>query len=155
MLILLVSCDEGLNPGTNRNIATRAFLTGNIYFVDGKEGWPPTDSVFAVRVVAFKNYPPTDIINEILSGNAFFTFNSLPLFVDSAFFSIEIKDTPVELKYIVVAQQYSDTITAQRAIGVYTETGDKTRPSSIKLFPGDSIFIKIEVDFSNLPPQPF
>lgn len=155
LLILLVACDGGLNPETSKNISTRALLTGKINFINGKDGWPPPDSVYAIRVVAFKNYPPGDIIQEILTGNAFFTFNSLPFFVDSAFFSIEIQSAPVELRYIVVAQQYSDTITAQRAIGVYTESGDKSKPSPVKLFGGDSIFIEIEVDFNNLPPQPF
>jgi len=153
VLPLLMSCQEGLEPPPPEQ---KSFIGGKITFIGGAENWPPEDSVFAVRVVAFKDYPPKDIITELISGNAYFTLESLPLFIDSTSFSIEIPETPVIFKYIAVALQYTDDIMSQRAIGVYTLTGDYTLPSSVEIKTGQKINnIDIEVDFNDLPPQPF
>jgi hypothetical protein len=154
-ILLFYACNTGLDPTKEIYNKPESFLKGRIIYLNGKDSWPSKDSVFAVRVVAFKNYPPDDIISEIISGNAYFIFESLPLFVDSSDFSITIPDPPVELKYIAAALQYADTLTAQLAIGVFTESGDNTKPSSINIQPGKEYFIYINVDFNNLPPQPF
>jgi len=149
----LFGCDEGLAP---KKAIEKSFLTGTLIFVGGKSEWP-VDSIMAVRVAAFINYPFTDslgIIREILNGNAYLTMESLPLFVDSSNFSIEITNPPVLLKYIGVARQLDSNISSQQVIGVYTETGDKTMPSSLIIEVGKSYDIRIEVDFKNLPPQP-
>jgi hypothetical protein len=152
-LPLFYSCQEGLEPPPPEQ---KSFIGGKITFIGGSDNWPPEDSVYAVRVVAFKDYPPQDIITELISGNAYFTLESLPFFVDTATFSIEIPETPVTFQYIAVALQYTDDIMTQRAIGVYTLTGDKTQPSQVELNTGERINdLDIEVDFNDLPPQPF
>jgi hypothetical protein len=152
-LPLFYSCQEGLEPPPPDQ---KSFIGGKITYLGGADSWPPEDSVHAVRVVAFKDYPPQDIITELISGNAYFTLESLPFFVDTVSFSIEIPDTPVTFKYIAVALQYTDDIMTQLAIGVFTLTGDKTLPSPVELNTGERINnINIEVDFNDLPPQPF
>jgi len=155
LVLLLSSCHEGLSPSDNDNLPNTAILEGTVFFKGGAAEWPPEDSVKAVRIVAFKNFPPKDVIQEILLGNAYFTLSSLPLFGDSANFSINITGTPVLLNYIAAAQQYTDSITAQRVIGVYSETQDNLNPSIISIDGGKTYKIKIYVDWNNLPPQPF
>ena len=153
ILLYISSCHEGLAPSP---IEEKSFIGGKITYIGGSQKWYDKDSVFAVRVVAFKNFPPGDIISELMLGNAYFTMESLPLFVDTSSYSIEIPDTPVIFKYIVVALQYDSSLTAQKAIGVYTITGDKTQPSEFELLTGNKIKdLNIEVDFDDLPPQPF
>ncbi len=150
---MLIGCDEGLAP---KKVSEKSFLSGTLIFVGGKSAWPP-DSITAVRVAAFINYPFTGsngIMEEILKGNAYLTMESLPLYIDSANFSIEITKPPVLLKYIGVARQLDSNISSQQVIGIYTETGDKTKPSSLMIELGKSYNIRIEVDFKNLPPQP-
>ena len=147
----IISCNEGLSPPI---LVPKSYISGKITYKDGLINWPPNDSVKAIRVVAFKNYPPKDIVNEIIQGNAFFT-DTLPLYVDSSSYLIEIKTLPVELPYIVAVQNYG-TIMEWRAIGVYTLTGDNTKPTKLSVAAG-MIYNKIDitVDFKNLPPQPF
>ena len=155
ILIWLSACNEGLAPPPS---GCKTYLNGLITYKGGVSAWP-AESVYAIRVAAFKNYPFSDnssIITEIENGNAYVNFTSLPLRVDTCGFSFEIKDTPVDLKYIAVALQYNDTdITAEKVVGIYTETGDRTKPSSIIINKCDSVFINIIVDFDSLPPQPF
>lgn len=151
LLIFSVACDKGLQPPPP---VAKSYLTGLITYLNGKDKWPPADSVIDIRVVAFKNYPPKDILEEITKGEAFFT-NSLPFFVDTSSFSLEIPEPPVTLNYIVVAQQYA-SLFDWRVIGVWTLTEDNTKPSSINVEPGKTYSgINIKVDFDNLPPQPF
>ena len=60
------------------------------------------------------------------------------------------------MKYIVVTKQADSVlITNQKVIGVYTQTGDKTKPSSFFIEKGKINYVDIFVDFNNLPPQPF
>ena len=153
ILIFIIGCNEGLAP---MNESQKSYLNGILVFQGGKVAWPK-DSVIAIRVAAFKNYPfsgSSGIMQEILNGNAYFTVESLPLYVDSASFSIEITSLPVLLKYIGVAQQLDSNILDQRVIGVYSETGNNTQPSSIFIEEGKTYNIRIVIDFNNLPPQP-
>ncbi len=152
LFLVLTACNEGLTPPEKEQ---QTFLNGTVHFINGISNWPPEDSCKAVRIVAFKNYPPQDIIKELSEGNAYFTMNSLPLFVDSSSFSLEIKNAPVELKYIVAAMQFTNDITSQKVIGVWSLNENKFEPSSINIEKGKSYSINIDIDFSNLPPQPF
>jgi hypothetical protein len=150
---LFGGCNEGLAP---KQASQKSYLNGTLIFKGGKDPWPQ-DSVIAVRVAAFKNYPfsgSSGIMQEILNGNAYFTPESLPLFVDSASFSIEITSPPVLLKYIGAALQLDSNILDQRVIGVYTESGDNTHPSTIFVEEGKTYDIRIMIDFNKLPPQP-
>lgn len=152
LAFLLIACDEGLKPAEPEQ---KSFLNGTIHYKNGADNWPPEDSCFAIRVVAFKSYPPQDIIKELSEGNAYFTIKSLPLFVDSSSFSLEISNSPVELKYIVAAMQYSFDITAQKVVGLWSLKQNKFEPSSVFIEKGKSYSIEIDVDFDSLPPQPF
>jgi hypothetical protein len=150
ILILLYSCDEGLAPPPP---VIPAIISGRIVYKKGIP-WPPSDSVKDIRLAVFKTYPPANIIEELTNGNAYFS-ESLPLFVDSADFKLIIPKPPVLIKYIVAAQQYG-SLFEWKAIGVWTLTGDAEKPSELMIQQGDSIpDIRINVDFQNLPPQPF
>ena len=154
--LLIVACDEGLAPLNTPESVTSSFLNGRIHYIGGKSNWPGKDSVFAIRIVAFKDYPPKDIKTEIITANALFTVLSLPLNVDSSDFSIEIPTPPVTYKYIVAAMQYDSTnIMAQKAVGVYAINRDPNSPTTLSIEKGKNYFIDIYVDFKNLPPQPF
>ncbi|MCX7736396.1 MAG: hypothetical protein N2319_06750 [Candidatus Kapabacteria bacterium] len=155
LIFIFSSCDMGLAP---KEPTKKSFISGIITYKGGTNNWPPPDSVLEIRLVAFKNYPLSDsssILRELTEGNAYFTLDTLPRFVEKANYSLEITDPPALLKYIAVAQRYGNLF-QWRVIGVYSETGDNTKPSSVMVNPGDSLKnINIEVDFLNLPPQPF
>jgi hypothetical protein len=152
--LILFSCTGGLEP--HDGTIPKSYFAGKITYKGGKESWPNKDSVLAIRVVAFKVYPPKDIITEIASGNAFYTLLSLPLFVDSSSYRIDIPNPPVEIKYIAVALQYTSDLLSQMAVGVYAVNGNKNEPSSLLITRGKFFDnVDIEVDFKNLPPQPF
>ncbi len=151
LLFFITACNEGLQP---QPPVEKSFISGLITYVNGKDKWPPPDSVIEIRVVAFKNYPPKDIIAEITNGNAYFT-EALPKFVDTSSYMLEISKPPQTIKYLVVAQQYG-SLFEWRSIGVWTLSGDNTKPSSITIEPGKTYTgLNITVDFDNLPPQPF
>ncbi len=156
--LIIASCSGGLEPNNSHSPDGKTYLTGTITYKGGKDNWKfMQDSVVSIRVVAFKRYPDSSgIISDILTGNAFFTLESLPFFVDSSSYSIEIKELPVDLVYIGAAQQYGADITKQqRVIGVYSLSGDNTKPSPITVEKGKTNRADITVDFQNLPPQPF
>lgn len=150
LLIILISCQEGLEP----KLIPSSFIGGVITFKGGISSWP--DSVTALRVVAFKNDNPEVFFEEIAQGNAYVDFTSLPIRVESIEWFLNIPDPPVEIKYIAVALQPTSDILNQIVVGVYTISGDKTQPSWVKVDNGDTFNnLNIEVDFDDLPPQPF
>lgn len=148
LALIVLSCDGGLNPEIDRN----AYINGKIIFISPRSEFPPKDSLKDLRVVCFKDYPPKNIIEDVLTGNAYFTEQSLSYENDTVPFSIKISDPPVELKYIVAAQNYG-TLVEWRAIGVY-KTGNDTL-SKIYVEKGKKYEIQIKVDWKNLPYQPF
>jgi len=153
---ILISCQEGLKPEVYIEIPTTSYLSGTIEFIGGKEKFPDSSKVFGLYVAAFKQFPKdsSSIIAEILKGNVY--IKSLPYPADSSDFSLEIKDAPVNIEYLAVSMQTDSVkIDAQRVIGVYTLSGDNTQPSAIQIEKGKTYFVKIKVDWDNLPPQPF
>jgi hypothetical protein len=147
-LLLLTNCDSGLRPEPDKT----SYLKGVVKFVDSYDNWLAADSIKDLRVVAFKNFPPANVLEEVLSGRAYFTMESLPTFVDSANFSIEIKDAPVTLNYIAVAQQFGGLMD-WRVVGLYTLIKDSA--ATLKIEQGKTYNIQMNVDFKNLPKQPF
>lgn len=144
MFTLFAGCSAGLEPLGNK-------LTGKVIY---RGEWMPADSIKDLRVVAFKNYPPGDIINEVITGQAIFSESLLPYFADSAYFSIEIPETPVTYKYIAVARQYG-SLFEWVAMGVYTNDYQTFEPLPVTISSGEVENINIIVDFANTPPQPF
>lgn len=147
LAFLMFSCQEGLQPEPAR------FLNGKVIFQNPKSEWPSEDSLNEIRVVALKSFPPKDLVDEIISGNAFFT-DPLPLYQDSVEFSLEIEDAPIELKYIGVAQNYG-SILDWKVIGVYSETNNNEEHSPVYIGKSGYESVEIFVDFNDLPPQPF
>jgi len=157
-LILLLSifflwtgaCDDGLTP--DDKLSTIASFSGTIRVKGGKESWPDSSEMFGIRVGAFKTADPSSLIGEVVSGNAYFTFNSVGSYFDSIAYTIEIEDAPADLKYSIVAWQFDSLLTDQRVVAVYG--GDQRQ--SFLLLPGDSLTdIDFLIDFENLPEQPF
>lgn len=161
-LFTICACGEGLAPNNSHIPENKTYLTGTIHYKGGKESWKNVqDSLAFIRVVGFKTYPDSaGIIRDILAGNVYITpkviTESLPFNVDSSTYSLEFTDVPVNILYLAAVQQYGADLTKQqRVIGIYTLTGDNTKPSSILVEKGKQNKADIEVDFLQLPPQPF
>lgn len=148
---MLSACeDHGLAP------ATQSESPGFSGIIRVRSAWPPQDSVRDLRIAAFRTYPPKDILSEVLSGTTVFS-EELPYGVDSLSYRVQADALSGSFAYVVVAQNYGpDPFKEWRAVGVYTITGDFTMPSPIDLAEGRFLRgIDVEVDFINLPPQPF
>jgi len=158
LFTILISCQEGLKPEAYQEVPKTSTLTGTVEFLGGKDKFPDSTRCWGIYVAAFKQFPKdsSGIFQEILKGNVYVKFESLPFPTDTADFTLEIKDAPVNLEYIAISMQTdSARVDAQRVIGVYTLTGDNTKPSPILIEKGKQYHIKIMVDWDNLPPQPF
>jgi hypothetical protein len=162
-LVLAVQCDEGLVPPPIPPVTT---LSGTVRYLGGKANWPRRDSVWTVRVVGFREFPPRDLIGEILQGRAYFTpaalqlDSTLALFADSARYTITFADSvPPRIEYLCVAMLIDTTriLTSAgwRVIGVYSQSGNNRQPSQVPLTVGRSHTADMTVDFKNFPPQPF
>jgi len=158
LILLLISCGEGLAPSEPEAKVGPGLLRGTIVFKGGKDWLNAPDSVIAVRAAGFTAYPLPDsagIVNELLEGRAIISgFQSLPLFVDSTTFEIPIPKPPMTLQYFAIAQQTSTDLNDQTIIGVYSDKPNFA-PLPIVIGSGDTVNIRITVDFNNLPPQPF
>ena len=156
ILFVLFSCDHGISPtkAEKDNETQNTGISGTIYY----QNWPQ-DSLYDLRLVIFKNYPPADIVGEVTSGEAIaypdISLNSLPFYEDSLQFEVFLD--PFIYEYIVVAQQYGPAVFFDwRVVGQYDTTLNDTLPTSIEVF-SDSMLrgINIFVDFDSLPGQPF
>jgi hypothetical protein len=157
------SCDGGLRPP---ELPPPTSVSGVVRFAGGGSAWPPRDSVWTVRVVAFREFPPRDLIGDLFQGRAFFTpaalelDSTLTLFSDSARYSLVFGDSiPARVEYLCVAM-LTDTARilstqAWRIIGVYAPDGNQNRPGVLAITPGQDHKADILVDFRNPPPQPF
>lgn len=157
LILLVLSCESGLSPKPE---TSKSYLKVKLHFVKGVANWPlqsspPPDSMIAVRIGAFRKFPTSNIVNDVIAGNVYFTLSSLPLYVDTASTTFEILNPPEKLEYIAAVWQYDTALTSQRVIGVYTETGDNLKPSGITIQPGSFDSIDINIDFDNLPPMPY
>lgn len=148
--LLLASCDHGLDPA----LADSDPGFGGKVRVDG--AWPPQDSVRQLRVVAFRNYPPSDILAEVLGGTAVFS-DELPYGEAEISYTQQDETLKGVFRYVVVAQNYGDDLFADwKVVGVYTLSGDDEDPSQIDLGAGRYVGgVDIRVNFHDLPPQPF
>ena len=159
LIFSIISCQEGLSPKkTTLIINTSSKLTGMIFYKGGKKNFPDSTECFGINVAAFKKYPSdsSGLFEEFLKGNVYINIEHIDYPADSSYFSFEFENLPLEFEYIVAAMQTEqDNINAQKAIGVYTITGDITKPSSLLIDSAQTYDIQIYVDFDNLPPQPF
>ncbi len=157
LLFVTISCQEGLAPEGEADIPLKSFIKGKIYYKGGIKNFPDSSEVFGIYAAAFKKYPSDSagILGEFEKRNVFFNPVSLPYPADSSEFSLEITELPQNLEYIIVAMQTTSSLFSQSVIGVYTISGDNTLPSEVYVEKGEIYDIKINVDFDNLPPQPF
>ena len=162
-MVIAISCDGGLRPPEIPPITS---ISGTVRYVGGKANWPRRDSVWTVRVVGFKQFPPQDLIGDLLQGRAYFTpaalqlDSTLSLFADSARYSLVFGDSiPTSIKYLCVAMLTATTrlltTAGWRVIGVYNTSGNQSQPTTIPITPGKDHRADIIVDFKNPPPQPF
>lgn len=154
-IILLVSCNAGLEPPAKEDPNTpKNLIFGTIHYVQGKSNWPPADSMKDLRIVFFTSYPDSaGLFNDVAAGKVLFIDKSLPFNVDSSNYEFKLPNTPINFKYIAVAQNYGSLLD-WRVVGLYSNDGVTPK----ELFIGkDSVVrnIDINVDFKNLPPQPF
>ena len=153
-LVHFYACDHGLKP-TEPDQQQKSGISGKIHYTN----WPPADSLFDLRLVVFKNYPPNNIFEEVSQGRAFvfpaIGQESLSFYVDSTNYMMEL--VPGNFEYIAVAQQYgSNLFTDWLAVGQYDTLSSDNLPTAITVISGEILEdINIEVDFDNLPPQPF
>jgi hypothetical protein len=154
--LILSGCNRGLAPVQSSSTARPGF-GGTVRFVSA---WPPPDSVQDIRVVAFYNYPPTSIYNDVLTGKAkvypALGTSGPSKFVDSLSYQFTF-DSPATFQYVVVAMQYgSNVLQDWKVVGAYGYSHGAGSPKPVTV-PADSFVngINIDVDFQNTPPTPF
>jgi hypothetical protein len=115
--------------------------------------------LYDLRLVAFKIFPPSNIVSEVLLGRAVVypplgDTALVPFFVDSLQYRCSLPAG--EYKYVVVAQQYGPVLTTDwRPVGQFDLDTNLTVPSPVTIASNDTTRnIDINVDFSNPPPLP-
>lgn len=154
-VLILSGCNRGLSP-TQASASVQMGFGGTIHFVSA---WPPADSLYNLKVVAFRTYPPKNIITEITSGGAEVyppALTSLPDSVDSVSYSFKL-DSAAVFRYVAVALQYGSSIYQDwKVVGAYGYSHGVGQPDSVIVPSGSFINgIDINVDFKNTPPTPF
>lgn len=151
LLCGMAGCDHGLDP--ERDVTVQPGMSGRITV---RSAFPPTDSLRDLRVVLFRTYPPSGILEEFVAGRLRF---SDPLPLDQTTFDWQIRGDDLQgtYPYVVVAWLYgADPFTNWRVAGVYAPSGNLQVPEPVDLGAGRFVQgIDIDVDFVNLPPQPF
>jgi len=159
LILFLQNCDHGLEPPKENDPALiHGAISGTITY----QNWPPADSLKDLRLIVFKQYPPTNIFLAVTSGQAIVfppigTSEGLPINVDLFIYNMDIPAGTYE--YVVVAQQFGDNVTSDwRAVGQYdtTGTGLDSIPTLINISSNQLLEnINIKVDFNHIPYQPF
>ena len=152
-LILVLSACGGLDPA---NVPPPAAMKGTVTFIGGSEAWPDS-AVEQVLVVAFEEEPssPEEVIAAVLGNTAVFS-DTITRYIASEAYEMEIPGAPRTFKYVVVGMQNGPSLlTDWLMLDVYSTTGDPSMPSTVQFGVGDTLQIDFNVDFSNLPPQPF
>lgn len=153
VVFLLITCDHGIGPDNESSNITG--ISGTLYFMN----WPPADSIKLLKMVVFYNFPPKDILSEVLNDSAFAypaaLTESLPYGIDSVQFQMELKAG--RYGYIAIAQQYGDDVFNDwRAAGQYDKTPADSLPTAVFVEKGIlKENIDVTVDFNHLPVQPF
>jgi len=152
-LIWLLGCNQGLSPeAAGPSISG---ISGTLYF----KNWPPVDSLFDLRLVVFKTFPPENILEAVVNQEAFAyppitQKEGLPLNVPKIDYVMELP--PGRYEYIVVAWQYGPNVFSDwRAAGHYG-SDNNPNPTTVDIQEGKLLNnIDIYVDFKNPPPSPF
>ncbi len=156
LVVFLAGCDKGLQATSGTSaLPQNGVFAGLITF----RNWQVADSLYDIRLVAFRVFPPGDIVNEVLLGRAVIhppigggqltTRNT-----DSLRYAFEVPATTYP--YVVIAQQFGpDLMMDWRAVGQYDLDTILTEPSPVVVTANDTLDdIDILVDFANRPPSP-
>lgn len=153
--LLAGGCDEGLKPPAAATI-TPGILSGTVRFVN----WDSAGTVVDLRLVIFRNFPPPDLIQEVLQGRAsvyppFGGGALVPTGADSVAYALSL--SPGVYQYVAIAQQFGPDVMADwRAVGQYDLDTNLTTPTPVTITAGTRLSgIDITVDFAHLPPPPF
>lgn len=158
--LLVYRCDHGLSPSKTTKTGSNN-LTG-ISGVIIYQNWPQPDSLKDLRLIAFRKFPPQNIFGQIVSGEAVVYPPGIDISAHLPFnvpFEEYIMELPPDtFEYIVVAHQFGEDRFSQgswQAVGQYDPDSDSL-PDPVIIIP-DSLLenININVDFKNLPFQPF
>lgn len=154
LVLIVTGCDKGLEP--KQVSATTGTFAGLITF----HNWQVADSVYDMRLIAFRVFPPTNILEEVLQGRAIVypPLGSTQLARrgdDSMVYELTV--APGTYPYVVIAQQYGPNILADwRPVGQYDLDTNYTIPSPVQVTAGAvTSGIDISVDFAHPPPPPF
>lgn len=156
-VLILAGCNRGLAPTQASTSVVQPGFGGTVRFISA---WPPSDSVQDLRVVAFYNYPPTNIFTEVTGGQAevypAIGATGLSKFVDSLSYKFTL-DSAATFRYVVVAMQYGSNILQDwKVVGAYGYSHGVGQPDSVVVPAGSFVNgIDIDVDFKNTPPTPF
>jgi len=153
LLCFLIGCDEGLAPPVTQQPPTAGSFSGVVTFTN----WQAVDSLYDLRVVAFRMFPVSDVIDEVLEGRAvvYPPLGAGALTMrgeDSLFYSITLQ--PGIYPYVAVAHQFGPDLFADwRPVGQYDLDTNLTVPSTVEVVAGtNTANINIHVDFENPPP---
>ena len=131
LLLFSTGCDTGLGPPD----APSGF-SGVIRF----KHWPPADSVWELRIVAFPSYPSD-------------------LFADSIRYSFTSEGTTLDVgvyNYVAFAWRPTANLFDWRPAGVYSTGPGQFDPAPVRVLLHKNVTgINIDVDFSNPPPKPW
>jgi hypothetical protein len=150
-VLLLTSCG-GLDPG---DLPQESSVQGVVSYTGGSSVWP--DSVLEVRVVLFDQQPtaPDSVLAAIIGNNAAFT-DTLARFVDSSVYSIAIAKPPRTFNYVVVAGRVGPNLLKDwLMLALYADPGTPDVPKALTVLEGAQVSLDFEVDFGNLPSQPY
>ena len=153
-LLSVFSCDHGLKPLEEKS-SQMSGISGTISYIN----WPSEENLFDLRLVVFDRYPPGNIFDELGAGRAHvypaIGEESLPFYADSTIFVMDLE--PGYYEYVAIAQQYGSNIFEDwLAAGQYDTLLLDDLPTPILVISGEFLEdINIQVDFDNLPPQPF
>jgi hypothetical protein len=157
LTLFVAGCDTGLGP-----LNEPAGFKGIIHFTN----WPPADSVYELRLVAFETFPidSSSIILSLLRGTAVvyppFGASGFPAFRDTVSYTFSTQGTTLQVKkydYVIVVLRYGKNILNDwKPVGVYTTTPDSFDPTPVRvLLHKMTSDIDIFVDFHNPPPKPW
>lgn len=155
---ILISCDHGIDPEKPEEIKAKSTgISGTIFY----KNWPPLppepDSLYNLKLVIYKEYPPQDLMGEVIEYFPEYFEENLTYRVDSTTYAVSIDTGYYE--YIVVAQQYGQYVYFDWwVVGHYDTTLQDSIPTGVTVYQ-DSIInnINIFVDFDSVlfkPPEP-
>jgi hypothetical protein len=163
LVLFSTGCDTGLGPPD----APSGF-SGVIRF----KHWPPADSVWELRIVAFPSYPSDsasillDLAQRLVSvypqigqPNLLSDTTQKVLFADSIRYSFTSEGTTLDVgvyNYVAFAWRPTANLFDWRPAGVYSTGPGQFDPAPVRVLLHKNVTgINIDVDFSNPPPKPW